>query len=189
MATYVPLSRRCWVQGQDSNLWPPGYEPDELPNCSTLLYLCYIYAAFAVVLGRLPPFVGRGPPVIGEMEQDPDVTARILASKFIGDALRSPCPRNGNSATPWDFALSYRTGLWRAVRIGYLPSCIRDSRIHAYCQYALRLLFRKESGVDILWISYVKNYNTRYCVCQGPKTQFFKNFSKYCVSSKIDPNI
>ncbi|SVC46562.1 uncharacterized protein METZ01_LOCUS299416, partial [marine metagenome] len=23
------------LQGQDSNLRPPGYEPDELPDCST----------------------------------------------------------------------------------------------------------------------------------------------------------
>ena len=25
-----------WEQGQDSNLRPSGYEPDELPSCSTL---------------------------------------------------------------------------------------------------------------------------------------------------------
>ena len=28
-----------WVQGPDLNQRPPGYEPDELPDCSTLRYL------------------------------------------------------------------------------------------------------------------------------------------------------
>ena len=32
-----------WSQGQDLNLRPPGYGPDELPGCSTLQCYNYIY--------------------------------------------------------------------------------------------------------------------------------------------------
>ena len=86
----TPLECRfLWLRGQDLNLRPSGYEPDELPGCSTPRQ---IHALFVSLVGRGFLALGRS---------GSDLLSRALRHSTIGAESFHVRVRNGIGCTPF----------------------------------------------------------------------------------------
>ena len=76
------LFRSMWLQGQDLNLRPFGYEPNELPGCSTPRHIVHLskHALFLQVLTRPPRAKEEIDPLL-------EVTGRLFLRRIVGGRL------------------------------------------------------------------------------------------------------
>ena len=116
-----------WLRGQDLNLRPSGYEPDELPGCSTPRQFCPD-RVLDIVSEGYASLSRSGGDLLSHVLRRSTIGAAALNGRVrdgIGCFARARATRPGKRRSAWALAHVVQGCIWKEAEVCLLPDQIK----------------------------------------------------------------